>query len=136
VADQKPRKRLTVLGLDVEYEGISKRNNQPYTIYNVTALGEDGLPIEERLRTFDGELPLNELIEVEVEKRPDERHGTTYTLSIPGKRSGGGGGGGGLAGSVDALRERVDALEARLAALENPQLQSAATPPPGSPTTF
>ena len=36
-------------------------------------------------------------------------------------RGGGGGGGGGLGASVDALRERVTALEQRLAAIEGAQ---------------
>lgn len=130
----KPRRKITVLGLDIEFQGRSKSTGNEFTIYNVTALGEDGLPIELRLRTFDKDLPLNELIEVEVEKRDDARHGTTYTVGIPGKRNQEPRRNG-LAGSVDELRGRVEALEALVQTLisggDTSQLQTLATPPPG-----
>lgn len=123
--------KLTVLSMDVEFEGFGKESGNPFTIYNVEALGEDGLPVEKRLRTFDGELPLNELVEYDVEERPDERHGTTYTLSIPGKRSSGSTGGG-VKGELERLVKRLDQLESRLIVLEaggKSGPQSLATPP-------
>lgn len=135
-----PRRKITVLDTDIEHEGVSRRTGNPFTIYNVTALGEDGLPIDLRLRTFDGELPRNELIEVEVEKRDDDRHGTTYTISIPGKGSTQPRGNP-LAESVDDLKRRVTVLEEALRAIsagEKPRLESLATPPGagGDPPAF
>lgn len=112
------RRKLTVTSCTKIHSGNDK-NGKPYTIYEVFAVDDAGIPVEAKLRAF-ADLALNELVEYEVNEHKSDKHGVSYTLSVPGKgsSSGGGGGGGGLAGSVDALRERVEKLEARLQALE------------------
>lgn len=57
--------KLTVIDCRHGFSGFA-RGGRPYTIYDVTALLEDGSPWEgKRLRSFD-ELPLGELREYEA----------------------------------------------------------------------
>src|SRR4029077_10696228 len=74
-------RRITVTDCTVITQGLG-RNNREYTIYEIAARGEDGLEITENLRSFE-ELPLDVLIDVEVETFHSERHGHSYTLKLP-----------------------------------------------------
>ena len=76
-------RRLTVTACDPIYTGTNRKGN-PYTIYEVFAVDESGTPVEAKLRAFDL-LDLNRLVDYDIEKREDERHGTSYTLKKPGK---------------------------------------------------
>lgn len=77
-----------------------------WTLYEIKATTEAGEPIELKLKSF-ANLKLGEVVEVAVEQEDHPDYGTSFMLSPAGK-------GGGLAGSVDALRERVDALEEKM----------------------
>ncbi len=76
-------RRLTVTACDSIFNGTGK-NGKPFTIYEVFAVDDSGAPVEAKLRAFDL-LPLNKLIEYEITKREDPKHGTSYTLKKPGK---------------------------------------------------
>lgn len=113
-------RKVTVTSTSV----ITSRDD--WTLYEVFAVAEDGEPIDLKLRAFD-DLPIGELIEVEVEKRTDEKYGDSYTLKPlggarkqnPGAR---------LGPKVDELRERVDELEARIERLESGATSLGASP--------
>jgi hypothetical protein len=74
-------RRITVTDCTVITQGLG-RNNREYTIYEIAARGEDGLEITENLRSFE-ELPLDVLIDVEVETFNSDRHGKSFTLKLP-----------------------------------------------------
>jgi hypothetical protein len=76
-----PTRRITATSCEVITTGLGK-NNREYTIYEIAARGEDGLEITENLRSFE-KLPLDVLIEVEVESFSSDRHGHSYTLKLP-----------------------------------------------------
>lgn len=133
----KARRKLTVTSCGKIYEGTDK-NRKPYTIYEIFAVDDGGVPVEAKLRSFS-QLTLNELVEYDIEEFRSERHGVSYTLSLPG--SGGGKGGprsSGLGASVDDLRDRVEKLERQLADLlagRNSGSQSGPTAdPPAAPS--
>jgi hypothetical protein len=72
-------RRLTVLETKALKSGTGA-NGKPWTIYDVTAVGEDGAPIEEKLRSFD---ELHGTVEVEIERVEHEKYGVSYTLKLP-----------------------------------------------------
>lgn len=82
--DSGVRRKLTVTSCNALRSGVGK-NDKPWTMYEVFAVDEGGAPVEAKLRSFDP-LKLNELVEYEITKREDQRHGTSYTLKKPGKR--------------------------------------------------
>jgi hypothetical protein len=103
-------RRLTVLETKALKSGTGA-NGKPWTIYDVTAVGEDGAPIEEKLRSFD---ELHGTVEVEIERVEHEKYGVSYTLKLP--RGAPGAAPAPSAGArpgpqVDELRNRVAALE-------------------------
>lgn len=124
-------RRLQVVGCDVGYQGTNK-NNEPYTIYDVAALDENGEPVDQPLRSFD-ELPLDgELREFEVTPY-DGKNGRTFTLKLAGQArvTGSPSPGARLGPKVDALREQVESqaqqigeLNRRLSELEGRQAPS------------
>lgn len=103
------KRKLTVTGLDAKTSGISNKTGKEWTLYEVAALGEDGAPIDARLKTFDGSLAIGELVEYEVERQEHEKYGESFLISKPG---------GGLKASVDDLRARVERLESLVAQLQ------------------
>lgn len=104
--------KLTITSCEAVHTG-NNRNGNPYTIYEVMAMDEAGAPVTENLRAFD-DLPLNELLDCEVERYESDAHGVTFTIYPKAKvaRKAGGAPKGGLGKSVDELRERVNKLEA------------------------
>lgn len=84
-----------------------------YVMYEVFAVDESGTPVEAKLRSFD-DLEINKLVEYSIEEYVSDRHGTSYTLSVPGQKKGGGG----VQSEMDKLIARVNVLEGRLATLE------------------
>lgn len=72
------RRRLTVIRCEPVHSGTSRSGN-PYTIYEVEALDDAGMLMEDRMRSFDA-LVLNELIEYEVEEYRSDRQGDTLTI--------------------------------------------------------
>lgn len=118
---QEPRekRKLTVLSYKEIHRGTGK--NGPWVMYEVEALTEAGQRIGpqtgQALRAFQ-ELPINELVEYEVEVRDTERHGRTFTLFPPKVP---------VWKQVAELRERVDRLEQlveQLAKGQKPGLES------------
>lgn len=75
-------RKLTITACEVLKKGKSAGSGREWTMYEVFAVDEAGKPVEAKLRAFDP-LPLNELVEYGIEMRQDERHGTSYTLSLP-----------------------------------------------------
>ncbi len=84
-------------------------NGHSYTIYEIEAVRPDGTVVAESLRSFE-ELPVGEVLDLNVVKFDSPEHGTSYTLSRRG--------GSGNAKKIRDLEETVRALVARLEALE------------------
>lgn len=112
------------------YSGRNQLGHE-YTIYEVEAAREDGRLIDEKLRSFRA-LPIGQVIEVSIEPFHSEAHGKSFTLHPTQSTSPGG-----TEQINEALKllremremfpkleERVEALEGKLATLENRQ------PPP------
>lgn len=119
-----PTTRITVVSTSVLKSGDT------WTLREVVAADAQGVPIERTLKTFEANLPIGQLIEVEVEKNADPRY-DEYLVRLPGSKKGGGGGGGGQGGlgrGLDLLRDQVESLTTRVAALEG--RMDAATPAP------
>lgn len=100
-------KRLTVRSCDVKFEGTNKNGN-PYTMYEVAVVGEDGAPIEEEFKSFDM-LPIGDLVEYDVEKEDHPTYGVSYLLRLPpgvkaGRKPN-------LGAEIEELRQRVARLE-------------------------
>lgn len=106
---------ISVISTRVIKEGTSAQG-RPWTLYEVTAVDRNGAPIEHQLKTFDN-LPQG-TVDVELERQEHPQYGVSYMLRRAGQRQGGGNGG--LGKSVDELRSRLDALEARVGKLESP----------------
>jgi hypothetical protein len=69
-----------------------------YTLYQVRATKPDGTEIPGNLRTFDSGLPIDEVIDVEVEKFTSEQYGESFTISMKKPNQG----------------ERIEKLESRV----------------------
>lgn len=128
------KRKLTIVNREEKASG--EKNGNKWTLWKVEVLDEQGQPIDAEFKCF-GDPELNVLTEFEVERQEHEKYGVSYMLK-GGRDSGGGGGKGGLGASVDALRDRVETLEAAVAALQggapspagaNSGSQSAARPP-------
>jgi hypothetical protein len=112
------KKKLTVLSLKELHRGRSK--NGEWVMYEVEALDEAGKRVDQAaggvpLRAFDGNLPLNELVEYEVQPKDTERHGRTYTIKVQRPP---------LWQRVESLEKRVVALEERMSSGQKSQPQS------------
>lgn len=125
---KKWKTKMTALAINEVHRGTNAKGSD-YVIYEVQAVGEDGQEIDQTLRTFHnlGEKGLiNKLVEYDVEQYDHEKYGTSYTITPPKS------GGGSLGPKVDELRDQLNDLEARVAALEaggNGGSQSQATAP-------
>lgn len=75
-----PLKKLTITGMTAITSGVG--NYGPWTLYGVEAVNEDGQPINETLKTFQ-ELPLDQLIEVEIERKETPEYGVEFTIKKP-----------------------------------------------------
>lgn len=137
-----PMKKMTIIDTTVIKTGTSD-SGKTWTLYDVTAVSEDGQPIEEKLKSFDD---LQGNVEVEVERSEHAKYGVSYMLKLP--RGGGGAppaganpapAGARLGPKVDELRERVERLETDVVFLReviarmNPQA-IVNTPPPPAPS--
>lgn len=121
-----PTTKINVVSTSVLKQGDT------WTLREVVATDQHGQPITKTLKTFETNLPVGQLIDVEVEQNSNPQYADEYMVRLPGsKRSGGGGGGGGLGASVDLLRSQVESLTTRVGALEG--RMDAATPAAATP---
>jgi hypothetical protein len=128
-------RRVTVISTTVVKTGVGA-NGSPWTLYEVVATGEDGAPIEEKLKSFD---KLEGTVEVEIERQEHPKYGVSYTLKLPRGAEGAGeppSAGARLGPKVDELRDRIETLERGLAATNSVvttlvERANAAPPPPG-----
>ena len=107
MADSKkplPRRRLRVTKLEKVGE-VKNGKNAGNPIYAVSAVKEDGSPVEQELRSF-AELPIGEVVEYALSRYEHEKYGVTFTLYPPKESRG-------------KLTERVTELEKRVATLES-----------------
>lgn len=110
---QKWQQKLAVSSCNAVHNGTNKNGN-PFTIYEVEAVGENGQGVDQKLRSFDDLTSfVGQLVEYDIESYESTKHGVSYTLKPP-EALRAKSGQGGLAASLDALRARVDAIEARL----------------------
>jgi hypothetical protein len=103
-------RKLTIIETKPLKSGTSS-TGKAWTIYDVTAVNEDGSPIEEKLRSFD---QLQGTVEVEIERKDDPKYGVSFTLKLPKGAPGAAepaSAGARLGPSVDELRRRVETLE-------------------------
>lgn len=105
----KEKRKLTVLSQKEIHRGTGR--NGPWVMYEVEALTEAGQRVGpqtgQQLRAF-AELPLNELVEYDVQPQDTDRHGRTYTLFPPRDP---------VWKQVADLRKRVEHLEQQLSQL-------------------
>jgi hypothetical protein len=108
-------KKMTIIETTAIKSGTSS-TGKPWTIYEVTAVNEDGAPIEEKLKTFD---KLEGNVEVEVERQEDPKWGVSFMLKLPSGAPGSAPppAGARLGPHVDELRDRVERLEAAVGQL-------------------
>jgi hypothetical protein len=121
------KKKLTVLAVKELHRGRGAKGE--WVMYEVEALDETGKRVDQAaggvpLRTFDGGLPVNELVEYDVQPKDTERHGRTYTLFAQREP---------LWKRVQALEQRVAELEARLTSQPQSQPPAAGSPAEETP---
>ena len=98
---QAARRKLIVTKLEPLGKPFTRKNGSTGQVLKVYANGVDGVPIDQRLKTF-ARLPIGEVIDVEVRADDHPDYGRSYIVSLPGGR----------------LGQRVDEHEQRIAALE------------------
>jgi archaellum component FlaC len=100
---------IKILKCNLGYSGKNKRGDA-YEIYEIEAENGEGKVINEKLRSFSA-LPIGQVVEVTVKKFTSEKYGDSYTLTpkkgVSGKEA-----------AIDDLAKEVEALKARVAALE------------------
>ncbi len=101
------------------HSGTTKAG-QPYTMHQLFATREDGTGIDLNLRSFESDWPVNEPVEVDVEKFVSDKYGESYTVKRKGQQRNA------LGKKVDELRERLARVEQHLGLTAPP----AVTPPP------
>jgi hypothetical protein len=69
---------LTIIETTVIKEGTSSAG-KPWTLREVTAVGEHGEPIEAKLKTFDD---LSGTVQVDIERQDDEKYGTALEARV------------------------------------------------------
>lgn len=134
MSEKKHVTQIIVTEQKVIHTGTNK-NGGEYKIRQLIATNRNGQLIDLNLRSFD-ELPLRQLITVEVEKFKSERFGDSFTVTLEGKKKGSG-----LGKKVSELEGRVARLELQLKQLAAaqrgttsqgpPSQQPGAPPPPG-----
>lgn len=102
--------RLKIMACRQVYTGRNPRGDE-YTIYEIDAANMQGQKINQKLRSFEA-LPIGQDIDVTVTPFDSERHGRSYTLHVKGRK------GGGSQQQINDLREVVEELRRRNAALE------------------
>lgn len=93
------------------------RHGKPWMLFAVHATELDGTPINDELRTFDGNLGVGTDGVVEVDAEAFVKDGTIqhYTLKSKSKRRHGGAGSD--SGELESLRKRVEKLERQIGAI-------------------
>lgn len=111
-----PMTKITVVSQNVTRQA----DDGSWQLSELVATDQHGLPITKTLKTFERGLPVNQLIDVEVEQNSNPKYADEYMVSLPGSKRGGGGGGGGsqVTGRVDLLEEQMASLNTRVGALE------------------
>jgi hypothetical protein len=99
-----PTRKLRVTG----YDKIGQ-TQKGAPIFKVTAVQENGAPVELELRSFQ-ELPVGEVIEYALKKYVHPQYGDTYTLYPPPEK---------LGTRVTKLEQRLEEIEKRLQGLES-----------------
>jgi hypothetical protein len=106
------------------HRGTNRRGHD-YVIYQLIATTEGGVAIDQNLRSFQ-KLPLNQLIEVTIERFESTNFGVSYTVSTKAK------GADAVGQRISGLERQVEELAKRLAAVESSVRQNGAAPQPGS----
>lgn len=81
-------------------------------IYEVQAVNEQGGVVEQKLRTFQEDLPQGELIEFDIEPYDHEKYGRSYTLKMPSQ-------GRASKKDISEMRKQITDLGGRVSALES-----------------
>jgi hypothetical protein len=129
-------KTITVIETSVIKQGRSS-GGKDWTLREITAVSENGEPIELKLKSFDD---LKGTVQVIVERQDDEKYGTSYMLKLPRGSEGSNPppAGARLGPKVDAFEQRLRDLELRVEALERPSTRAGAPyghPPDTPPAT-
>lgn len=77
------KKKTQIIVRELKEISTGKTNSgADYTLYQVRATKPDGTEIQGNLRTFDSGLPIDEVINVEVEKFTSEQYGESFTITM------------------------------------------------------
>lgn len=128
MSQQRPGKRKIIVR---EMKPIVRdgrtRTGSTYSLWQVRATTEGGREIEQNLRTFD-DLPLHQVIEVDIEPFQHETWGQAYTVKLPGTAQRPD-----LQKQVQGLAERVARLEHEVQQRRPVNGATGPPPPPDSP---
>lgn len=102
-------KTLKIMACRQVYSGRNGRGDQ-YTIYEIDAQNEQGITINQKLRSFVP-LPIGQTVEVEVTLFNSEQHGKSYTLHPKGATRSNSG------QQLNEIREELDQYKGMIASL-------------------
>lgn len=117
-------RQLTITGCEKIYSGTN-RKGEPYDLYEIHAVNENGVVVEQQLRSFE-QLDIGLQAEFSISKYDDPQRGTTFTLFQKKER---------LGPRVKKLESFCEELDKRLRAVEGAQKREPERPPsdPGDP---
>lgn len=106
MTEEKVLRKLKITSRKEITSGTSEKDGKSFTwtLYEVEATDEAGSKVEQKLKTF-ADLPMNELVELEVERQEHETHGVSYMLKKP---------------RQNVSREEFNELVSRVEKLESP----------------
>lgn len=123
------KKKTQIIVRELKEISTGKTNaGADYTLYQVRATKPDGTEIKGNLRTFDSGLPIDEVLNVDVEKFTSEQYGESFTITMKKPNQG----------------ERIEKLEAQVKELQSQgetfkaqieDLKTKLAPPPEKPPT-
>lgn len=118
------KKKTQIIVRELKEISTGKTNSgADYTLYQVRATKPDGTEIPGNLRTFDSGLPIDQPINVNVEKFTSEQYGTSFTITMV----------------KPTQAERIEALEAGMKELQSAvetlraKVETMQAPPPTTP---
>lgn len=73
---------VTVNGRKLVKSGTNQRG--AWNLYELDLADANGIPMSGNFKTFEENLPIGVPVSVDMEARPNERYGTSYTLTLAG----------------------------------------------------
>lgn len=123
MAEKSKATRLRITSCVAVYTGKNQAGGE-FTIHEIEACKETGETIEHKLNSFE-DLPVGEVLDVNVTPHNSVEHGRSFTVSRRGRVS--------TTAQLKELREIVDSLVLRVSDLETRLRPQAERPPEAQP---